>query len=98
MAQTTTEAQRLQIEHDGSNHTDGLQLLEMVQDLEEPLLLPKAFLRVVWAWFPLEYEDHGRTVSTHRQTVSTPLASTVLTASWDSHLVSTHRWTVSTPL
>ncbi|MQL72059.1 hypothetical protein Taro_004386 [Colocasia esculenta] len=39
-----------------------------------------------------------RSVSTHRQTVSTPLASTVLTASWDSHLVSTHRWTVSTPL
>ncbi|MQL95877.1 hypothetical protein Taro_028550, partial [Colocasia esculenta] len=33
-----------------------------------------------------------------QQTVSTPLASTVLTASWDSHLVSTHRWTVSTPL
>ncbi|MQL87836.1 hypothetical protein Taro_020386 [Colocasia esculenta] len=32
-----------------------------------------------------------RSVSTHRQTVSTPLASTVLTASWDSHLVSTHR-------
>ncbi|MQM15602.1 hypothetical protein Taro_048547 [Colocasia esculenta] len=40
----------------------------------------------------------SRSVSTHRQTVSTPLASTVPTASWDSHLVSTHRWTVSTPL
>ncbi|MQL74373.1 hypothetical protein Taro_006724, partial [Colocasia esculenta] len=39
-----------------------------------------------------------RSVSTHRQTVSTPLASTILTASWDSHLVSTHRWTMSTPL
>ncbi|MQL82580.1 hypothetical protein Taro_015057, partial [Colocasia esculenta] len=39
-----------------------------------------------------------RSVSTHRQTVSTPLASTVLIASLDSHLVSTHRWTVSTPL
>ncbi|MQM17432.1 hypothetical protein Taro_050402 [Colocasia esculenta] len=50
------------------------------------------------AWDPLEYKDHGRSVSTHRQTVSTPLASTILTASWDSHLVSTHRWTVSTPL
>ncbi|MQL88645.1 hypothetical protein Taro_021207 [Colocasia esculenta] len=37
-------------------------------------------------------------MSTHRQTVSTPLASNVLTASWDSHLVSRHRWTVSTPL
>ncbi|MQM17995.1 hypothetical protein Taro_050978, partial [Colocasia esculenta] len=40
----------------------------------------------------------SRSVLTHRQTMSTPLASTVLTASWDSHLVSTHRWTVSTPL
>ncbi|MQL70639.1 hypothetical protein Taro_002959 [Colocasia esculenta] len=70
----------------------------MEQDLEEPFLPPNAFLRVVWASFPLGYEDHGRSVSTHRQTVSTPLASTVLTASWDSHLVSTHRWTVSTPL
>ncbi|MQL82004.1 hypothetical protein Taro_014474 [Colocasia esculenta] len=40
----------------------------------------------------------SRSVSTHRQTVSTPLASTVLTASWDNHLVSTHRWTMSTPL
>ncbi|MQL91711.1 hypothetical protein Taro_024325 [Colocasia esculenta] len=46
----------------------------------------------------LEYKIHGRSVSTHRQTLSTPLASTVLTASRDSHLVSTHRWTVSTPL
>ncbi|MQL99187.1 hypothetical protein Taro_031902, partial [Colocasia esculenta] len=39
-----------------------------------------------------------RSVSTHKQTVSTPLASTILNAFWDSHLVSTHRWTVSTPL
>ncbi|MQL88448.1 hypothetical protein Taro_021008 [Colocasia esculenta] len=57
----------------------------MEQDLEETLLPPKAFLGVIWAWFPL-----GRSVSTHRQTVSTPLVSTVLTASWDGHLVSTH--------
>ncbi|MQL73350.1 hypothetical protein Taro_005691, partial [Colocasia esculenta] len=28
----------------------------------------------------------------------TPLALTVLTASWDNHLASTHKWTVSTPL
>ncbi|MQM18423.1 hypothetical protein Taro_051415 [Colocasia esculenta] len=51
-------------------------------------------------------------VSTHRWTVSTPLADCVDTQAdcvdttgccfrtgfWDSELVSTHRWTVSTPL
>ncbi|MQM14259.1 hypothetical protein Taro_047190, partial [Colocasia esculenta] len=64
---------------------------------KSPFCRQKLFwdLYVVLAGLPLEYEDHG--VSTHRQTVSTPLASTVLTASWDSHLVSTHRSSVSTP-
>ncbi|MQM17706.1 hypothetical protein Taro_050682 [Colocasia esculenta] len=89
---------------------DGLQLLEMEQDLEEPLLPPKAILGVVWAWFPLGYEDHG--VSTHRQTVSIALATaSELASGTDSECrhhfrlcrhhwqtVSTHRQTVSTPL
>ncbi|MQL94619.1 hypothetical protein Taro_027278, partial [Colocasia esculenta] len=64
---------------------------------KSPFCRQKLFWELYGLGSPLGYEDHGRSVSTHRQTMSTPLASTVLTASWDSHLVSTHRWTMSTP-
>ncbi|MQM05214.1 hypothetical protein Taro_038024 [Colocasia esculenta] len=48
---------------------------------------PHPFLEMFGLSFcgiPLEYKKHGQSVSTHRQTVSTPQTSTVLTASWDN--------------
>ncbi|MQM19142.1 hypothetical protein Taro_052142 [Colocasia esculenta] len=84
----------------------------MEQDLEKPLLLPKSSSGNGMGLVALGCEDHRRSVSTHRQTVWTPLTTGFRTSSgrdsecrhtgrlcrhhWQTVL--THRQTVSTPL